>query len=206
MEKILQFLNNKWLCCPWLLWWLRGKVSACDAGEEGLIPGLERSLEKEMSTHSRILEWERTEEPGMLSPQGCKGVEHNLVTKQQQNSKSSFVNTEFFHFFFLKIFICESFLKSLLNLLEYFFFCWGFFQPWCMWDPPFPIRNLTSTPFIGRQSLYHWTTKEVFQAFQFLLPHWKSEMLKPLPLATVGFRDRGGNEIDNHVSLRSISS
>ena len=43
--------------CPWLLWWLRGKLSACDigeSGEAGLISGLERSLEKEMATHSRI--------------------------------------------------------------------------------------------------------------------------------------------------------
>ena len=57
----------------------------------------------------------------MLRPQGCKRVEHNLVTKQQQNSKSSFVNILFFPF--LKIFICEPFLKPFLNLLEYFFFC-----------------------------------------------------------------------------------
>ena len=120
MEKILQFLNKKWLFCLWLLWWLRSKVFACNAGEEGLIPVLERSLEKEMSTHSRILEWEWTEEPRMLRPQGCKRVEHNLVTKQQQNSKSSFVNTQLFPFF--TIFICEPFLKSLLNLLEFFFF------------------------------------------------------------------------------------
>ena len=55
----------------------------------------------------------------MLRPQGCKRVEHNLVTKQQQNSKSSFVNILFFPF--LKIFICEPFLKPFLNLLEYFF-------------------------------------------------------------------------------------
>ena len=205
MEKILQFLNKKWLFCLWLLWWLRSKVFACNAGEEGLIPVLERSLEKEMSTHSRILEWEWTEEPRMLRPQGCKRVEHNLVTKQQQNSKSSFVNAQLFPFF--TIFICEPFLKSLLNLLEFFFFfLLRFLPPWCMWDPLFPIRNLTSTSFVGRQSLYHWTTKEVFQAFQFLLPHWKSEILKPLPLATVGFRDRGENRIYNHVSLRSISS
>ena len=47
----------------------------------------------------------------MLRPQGCKRVEHNLVTKQQQNSKSSFVNILFFPF--LKIFICEPFLKPL---------------------------------------------------------------------------------------------
>ena len=34
-----------------------GKESACNAGDLGLIPGLERSLEKEMATHSNILAW-----------------------------------------------------------------------------------------------------------------------------------------------------
>ena len=34
-----------------------GKGSACNAGDLGLIPGLGRSLEKEMETHSSILAW-----------------------------------------------------------------------------------------------------------------------------------------------------
>ena len=51
-----------------------------------MIPGLGRSLEKEMATHSSILAWEIswTEEPGGLSPWGHKRVGHNLMTKQQQ--------------------------------------------------------------------------------------------------------------------------
>ena len=32
--------------------WLRGKESACNAGDPGLIPGSEDPLEKEMATHS----------------------------------------------------------------------------------------------------------------------------------------------------------
>ena len=32
-----------------------GKDSACNAGDLGLIPGLGRSLEKEMATHCSIL-------------------------------------------------------------------------------------------------------------------------------------------------------
>ena len=45
-----------------------GKESACSAGDPGLIPGLGRSLEKEMATHSTILAWRIpwTEEPGGL--------------------------------------------------------------------------------------------------------------------------------------------
>ena len=35
--------------------WLSGKESTCQAGDVGLIPGLEESLEKEMATHSSIL-------------------------------------------------------------------------------------------------------------------------------------------------------
>ena len=39
-----------------------------------------------MATHSSILAWEIpwTEEPGGYSPWGQERVEHNLVTKQQQ--------------------------------------------------------------------------------------------------------------------------
>ena len=44
------------------------KESACNTGDTGLIPRLERHLEKEMATYSSILAWEIpwTEEPGGL--------------------------------------------------------------------------------------------------------------------------------------------
>ena len=50
------------------------KESACNAGDEGLIPGSGRSLEKEMATHSSILAWEISwmEEPGGLQSIGSK--------------------------------------------------------------------------------------------------------------------------------------
>ena len=45
-----------------------GKEFACSAGDLGLIPGLGRSLEKEMATRSIILAWRIpwTEKPGGL--------------------------------------------------------------------------------------------------------------------------------------------
>ena len=45
-----------------------GKESSCKVEDLGLIPGLGRSLEEGMATHSSILAWEipRTEEPGGL--------------------------------------------------------------------------------------------------------------------------------------------
>ena len=45
-----------------------GKEAACNVGDLGSIPGLGRSLEKEMATHSSILAWKIpwTEEPGGL--------------------------------------------------------------------------------------------------------------------------------------------
>ena len=52
--------------------WLRGKESACNAGDEGDIPrqslGQEDSLEEEMATRSSILAWKIpwTEEPDGL--------------------------------------------------------------------------------------------------------------------------------------------
>ena len=44
------------------------------AGDTSLIPGLERSPEKEMATHSSVLSWEipRTEEPGELQYLGLQ--------------------------------------------------------------------------------------------------------------------------------------
>jgi len=55
------------------------KGSACSAGDLGLIPGLGRSLEKEMATHSNILAWKIswTEEPDGLQSMGSQRVRHD---------------------------------------------------------------------------------------------------------------------------------
>ena len=47
-----------------------GKESACNVGDLGSIPGLEKLLEKGMAVHSSILAWRIpwTEEPGRLQP------------------------------------------------------------------------------------------------------------------------------------------
>ena len=47
-----------------------GKASAYNAGDPGSIPGLGRSLEKEMTTHSKTLGWKIPwmEEPGNGTP------------------------------------------------------------------------------------------------------------------------------------------
>ena len=52
------------------------KESACSAGDPGSIPGLGRSPEKEMATHSNILAWRIpwTEEPGGLQSMGSQRV------------------------------------------------------------------------------------------------------------------------------------
>ena len=51
-----------------------GKASACNAGDPGSIPGLGRSLEKEMATHSKTLGWKIPwmEEPGRLQSMGSQ--------------------------------------------------------------------------------------------------------------------------------------
>ena len=56
--------------------WLSGKESTCNTGDMSLIPGLERSLEKEMATHYSILAWEipRAEKPGELYSLGVRKV------------------------------------------------------------------------------------------------------------------------------------
>ena len=53
-------------------------MSACNAGDLGLIPGSEDPLEKEMATHSSILAWRIPwmEEPGGLQSMGSQRVRH----------------------------------------------------------------------------------------------------------------------------------
>ena len=65
--------KNKLLCGS------DGKASARNAGDWGSIPGLGRSLEKEMATHSSTLAWKIpwTEEPGRLQSMGSQRVGHN---------------------------------------------------------------------------------------------------------------------------------
>ena len=70
--------------------WLSGKESACNAGEEGSIPGLEGPLEKEMATLSSILDWEIswTEKPGGLQPMGSQ----KRTTEKLNNNKTQKLN------------------------------------------------------------------------------------------------------------------
>ena len=46
-----------------------GKESACNAGDLGLIPGLGRSLEEGMATHSSILAWRIPMDRGVTKSQ-----------------------------------------------------------------------------------------------------------------------------------------
>ena len=52
------------------------------AGDVGSIPGLGKSLKKEMATHLRILAWEIpwTGEPGRIQGMGLQKVRHDLGT------------------------------------------------------------------------------------------------------------------------------
>ena len=72
--------------CMRFLWLLSGKESTCQWRRhrfDSLV--WEGPLEKEMATHSSILDWEIpwTEEPGRLQSMGLQRVGHDLVTKQQ---------------------------------------------------------------------------------------------------------------------------
>ena len=54
-----------------------------NAEDLGSVPGLGRSPEEEMATHSSILAWRMlwTEEPGGLQSMGLQRVGHDLATK-----------------------------------------------------------------------------------------------------------------------------
>ena len=60
------------------------KNLSADAGDVGLIPGLERSPGEEMASHSCILAWEMlwTEEPGGLQSTRSQRVGHDLETER----------------------------------------------------------------------------------------------------------------------------
>ena len=60
-----------------------------NAGGTGSIPGSERSLEKEMATHSSILAWEIPWTEGLggcTQSLGSQRGKRDFVTKQQQQS------------------------------------------------------------------------------------------------------------------------
>ena len=65
-----------------------------------------------------------------------------------------------FTFFFFQIFKCRPFLKSSLNLLQYWFYA-VVFCPWGIWDPTFPTKDRPLPPCTRRQILNQWTTREV---------------------------------------------
>ena len=146
--------------------------------------GWEDPLEKEMVIHSSILAWEIpwTEELVGYSAWGCQRVRHNLATKQQQqvcmcqpqspNSSHPatplmslslrlclyfcFANPPSFFFFmwiFLKVFIEFVTILLLFDILV--------FWPLGIWDLSSPTRDWTHSPYIRRQSLSHWTAREV---------------------------------------------
>ena len=82
----LQSENSKniyFVCCyeNWATRWLRGKESACQAGIVGSIPGLGRSPEEEVATHSCLGNLLDREEPGGLWSMGSQRVGHNLATE-----------------------------------------------------------------------------------------------------------------------------
>ena len=62
-----------------------GKESACYAGDPVQSLGPEGPLEKEMATHSGILDWRIpwTGEPGGLQSMGSQRVQHKRATKQE---------------------------------------------------------------------------------------------------------------------------
>ena len=66
------------------------------------------------------------------------------------------------HFFKTFFFWCGPFLRFLLNLFTIFllFYVLGFW-PKGMWDLSSLTRGQTCTLYIGKQSLKHWTPREV---------------------------------------------
>ena len=93
--QVLETPNYIWFDLYWamtgLLQWLSHKESACSAGHaghSGSVPGLGRSPEKGMATHSSILAWRMlwTEEPAGYS---SGGHEESEATEGTQHTRTS---------------------------------------------------------------------------------------------------------------------
>ena len=79
-------------CTGYLLPWLSGKEPACQCRRRGFNPWVQKiPLEKEMATHSNILDWEIpwTREPGGLQSIGLERIRHNLVAEQQNKQQQN---------------------------------------------------------------------------------------------------------------------
>ena len=61
-----------------------------------------------------------------------------------------------------------------------------FFGPQSTWDLSLPTRDQTHTPCIGRQSLNHWTTREVPTMIFFLVLYVRINHKKQKVLGGVG--------------------
>ena len=94
-----------------------GKESACNSRDLGSVPGLGRSLQKGMVTHSSILAWRTvwTEEPGGLQSMGLQRVGSDGAT-----NTFTFID-------FGKLYFC---LKVISDFLFYFFVDSGFLSYW----------------------------------------------------------------------------
>ena len=66
-----------------------------NAGDMGLIPGLGKTLEKEIATHSSILAWAIpwAEEPSRLQSMGLQKIEHDLATEHMHELPMVAVNS-----------------------------------------------------------------------------------------------------------------
>jgi len=120
---------------------------------------------------------------GIKQVNSCKLLWIILVHVNEDYNINSIGEKVFYCYCFAKIFFffnVDSFLKSLLNLLQYWFcfifFCFFGHRPKYMWDLSSPTKDQTCTPCIGRWSLNHWITREV-PAPSPTVVHWTTTTL-----------------------------
>ena len=96
--------------------------------------------------------------------------------------------------FFVFVFLCGPFLKSLLNVLPYcFFFMLYSFGPWGMWGLSSLTRNPTASSYFGRQGLNHWITREVPLDHSLLLSQ-KNHDIQTMAVNSTGIQGYWGTQ------------
>ena len=90
-------------------------------------------------------------------PQASSIVHHVSLFKQYFWKT---VGQSLWRFFFLMDHF-KVFIEFVTTLLRFYASVFLAMWPWDMWDLSSPTRDQICTPYIGRQSLNHWTTREV---------------------------------------------
>ena len=168
----------KWLSyvyiCVYLSSLVAQTVKNLPAVQETQVPGSERSLEKEMATHSSIFAWRIpwTEEPGGLQFIGSQRVRQDWVTNTHvcvYRSMCIYMSTHMYVHLYVRvyIYICVSKHTFIYVCTDKFFFIIQSFLKTCI------SYQIISGSFLSLVPALHWNN--------YFLPSWPDKFISLIP-------------------------